>query len=146
MRKTLIALLLASALPALAMAAPGDDHRGRDCNKGPHGEHQRGGGKMFDGLNLTPEQREQVGKLMRERKDDPREITRKYLDKLPAADKAAMKKELDTARLDHDKAFNAILTPEQQKVFAEQKQKMEKRRAEREEFEAWKAQRDQKAQ
>ncbi|MBD9484654.1 Spy/CpxP family protein refolding chaperone [Pseudomonas sp. PDM14] len=145
MRKTLIALLLASALPTLAMAAPGDDHRGRDCNKGPHGEHPRGG-KMFDGLNLTPEQREKVGKLMREHKDDPREITRKYLDKLPEAEKAAMKKELETARLEHDKAFNAILTPEQQKVFAEHKQNMEKRRAEREEFEAWKAQRDQKAQ
>lgn len=147
MRKTLTALILASALPTLALAAPFDGPRGPACDKGPHGEHRGDTGQnLFKSLKLTPEQREQVTKLMRERKDSPRTITKKYLDKLPEADKAALKKELETARTNHENAFKAILTPEQLKQFEQQKKDREQRRAEREEFEAWKAQRDKKAQ
>ncbi|MBC9250034.1 LTXXQ domain protein [Pseudomonas alcaligenes] len=148
MRKTLTALLLAAALPTLAMASPAEGPRGPapDCGMAAHGEHRGPGMDMFKDLNLTPEQREQFAKLMHERKDNPREITRKYLDKLPEADKQAMKKELETARQEHDKAIRAILTPEQQKLFDQHKQEREKQRAEREEFEAWKAERDSKKQ
>ncbi|WP_043310861.1 Spy/CpxP family protein refolding chaperone [Pseudomonas sp. ML96] len=142
MRKTLTALLLAASLPTIALAMP----EGAPCNKPMHGEHRGQGARMFKDLDLSAEQREQVGKLMRERKDDPREITQKYLDKLPQADRDALKKELETARLEHDKAFRAILTPEQQKTFDARKADMEKRRAERAEFEAWKAEKDKQAQ
>ncbi|MDD0843098.1 Spy/CpxP family protein refolding chaperone [Pseudomonas sp. Gutcm_11s] len=142
MRKTLTALLLAASLPTIALAMP----EGSPCNKPMHGEHRGHGGRMLKDLDLSAEQREQVGKLMRERKDDPREITQKYLDKLPQADRDALKKELETARLEHDKAFRAILTPEQQKTFDARKADMEKRRAERAEFEAWKAEKDKQAQ
>ena len=83
---------------------------------------------------------------MRERKDDPREITQKYLGKLPQAEQDALKKELETARLEHDKAIRGILTAEQQKTFDSRKAEMEKRRAERAEFEAWKAAKDKQAQ
>jgi periplasmic protein CpxP/Spy len=142
MRKTLTALLLAASLPTLALAMPED----APCNKPMHGEHRGHGMRMFKDLDLSAEQREQLGKLMHERKGDPREITQKYLDKLPQADQDALKKELETARLEHDKAFRAILTPEQQKTFDARKAEMEKHRAERAEFEAWKAEKDKQAQ
>lgn len=148
MRKTLIALLLAASLPTLALASPTQGPRdpAHDCGMAAPGEHHGHGKGLFKDLNLSPEQREQLGKLMHERKDNPREITRKYLDKLPQADQQALKKELETARLEHDKAVRAILTPEQQKAFDQHKQEMEKRRAERAEFETWKAERDSKKQ
>ncbi|WP_447592331.1 Spy/CpxP family protein refolding chaperone [Aquipseudomonas campi] len=147
MRKTLTALILASALPTLALAAPFDGPRSPACDKGSYGEHRGAPGQgLFKSLKLTPEQREQVAKLMRDRKDSPHTITQKYLDKLSDADKAALKKELETARVNHENAFKAILTPEQLKQFEQQKKDREQRRADREEFEAWKAQRDKKAQ
>lgn len=140
MRKTLIALLLAATLPAVALAMPDDGpHEQGPCHPSMHGEQRSHGMRMFKDLELSAEQREQMGKLMRERKDNPRDITQKYLDKLPAADQQAMQKEIETARLEHDKAIRAILTPEQQKTFDAHKAEMDKRRAEREEFEAWKA-------
>lgn len=142
MRKTLTALILAASLPTLALAMPQDGPA--PCHKSMHGEH-RGGGPL-KGLDLSAEQREQLGKLMRERNDDPREITQKYLGKLPQAEQDALKKELETARLEHDKAIRGILTAEQQKTFDSRKAEMEKRRAERAEFEAWKAEKDKQAQ
>lgn len=141
MRKTLTALLLAASLPTLALAMP--EGGPAPCHKPMHGEH-RGGG-MLKGLDLSAEQREEMGKLMRERKDDPREITQKYLSKLPQAEQDALKKELEAARLEHDKAIRGILTPEQQKTFDSHKAEMEKRRAERAEFEAWKAEKNKQA-
>lgn len=142
MRKTLTTLILAASLPTLALATPQDGPA--PCHKSMHGEH-RGGGPLKD-LDLSAEQREQLGKLMRERKDDPREITQKYLAKLPQAEQDALKQELETARLEHDKAIRGILTAEQQKTFDSHKAEMDKRRAERAEFEAWKAEKDQQAQ
>lgn len=143
MRKTLTALLLAASIPGLALAMPPKG----DCE--PHamrGEHRAPGARMFKDLDLSREQHEQIGKLMHEHRDDPREITQKYLDKLPQADKEAMRKELEQSRTDQDKAIRAVLTPEQQKTFDAHKADMEKRRAERAEFEAWKAEKDKKAQ
>lgn len=142
MRKTLTALILAASLPTLALATPQDGPA--PCHKSMHGDH-RGGG-LFKDLDLSAEQREKMGKLMRERKDDPREITQKYLAKLPQAEQDALKQELETARLEHDKAIRGILTAEQQKTFDSHKAEMDKRRAERAEFEAWKAEKDQQAQ
>ena len=75
-----------------------------------------------------------------------REINQRYLDKLPAADKDAMKKELEASREKQQKAIREVLTPEQQKQFEEMQKDMEKRRAERAEFETWKAERAKKAQ
>ncbi|HSX72189.1 MAG TPA: Spy/CpxP family protein refolding chaperone [Pseudomonas sp.] len=142
MRKTLTALFLAASLPTLAVAMP----ESAPCHKPMHGEHRGHGMRMFKELDLSAEQREQVGKLMHERRNDPREITQKYLQKLPKADQDALKKELETARLEHDKAFRAILTPEQQKTLDARKAEMQKRRAERAEFEAWKAEKAKQAQ
>ena len=147
MRKTLTALLLAASLPTIALAMPeGAAGEPGHCNKTMHGEHRGHGMRMLKDLDLNAEQREQLGKLMHERRNDPREITQKYLDKLPQADRDALKKELETARLEHDKAFRAILTPEQQKTFDSRKAEMDKRHAERAEFEAWKAEKDKQAQ
>ncbi|MNN36848.1 hypothetical protein D3C81_1507600 [compost metagenome] len=73
------------------------------------------------------------------------EITQRYLDKLPAADQAAMQKELQDNRDKADKIIRDALTPEQQKRFDEMQKEREARRAERAEFEAWKAERDKKA-
>ncbi|SDA59747.1 protein refolding chaperone Spy/CpxP family [Pseudomonas sp. NFPP33] len=135
MRKTLTALLLAATLPTLAFAMPMQDG-------GPR-HHDRGQG-MFKELNLSKEQRQEFRKLMGEQMKTHRDITKRYLDKLPEAEKQAMKKELDKARADQHKALRDLLNPEQQKAFDEHQKKMEARRAEMAEFKAWKAEKDSK--
>lgn len=147
MRKTLIALMFATALPTVAMAAmpaPGGADNG--WQGGMHEQHGPHQGGPFRELNLSPEQRQQIGKLMGEQMHGRQEITERYLKKLPAADQKAMQDELKAA---HDKTHSdirALLKPEQQKQFDEIMKKQEQRRADRAEFEAWKAQKAQKAQ
>lgn len=135
MRKTLTALLLAATLPTLAFSMPMQDGAPR--------HHDRGHG-MFKELNLSKEQRQEFRKLMGEQMKTHRDITKRYLDKLPEAEKQAMKKELDKARADQHKALRDLLNPEQQKAFDEHQKKMEARRAEMAEFKAWKAEKDSK--
>lgn len=148
MRKTLSALLLAATLPALAIAAPGSDDMGPRHMRGDgyHGGHMYQGGHMMKGMDLTAEQRQQIRSQMREQVKSQHEITQRYLDKLPAADKAAMQKELQDNRDKAAKIIRDALTPEQQKRYDEMQKEREARRAERAEFEAWKAERDKKAQ
>lgn len=133
MRKTLTALLLAATLPTLAFAMPMHDG-------GPR--HHDRGHSMFKELNLSKEQRQEFRKLMGEQMKTHRDITKRYLDKLPEAEKQAMKKELDKARADQHKALRDLLNPEQQKAFDEHQKKMQARRAEMAEFKAWKAEKD----
>ena len=57
-----------------------------------------------------------------------------------------MQKELQDNRDKADKIIRDALTPEQQKRYDEMQKEREARRAERAEFEAWKAERDKKAQ
>lgn len=135
MRKTLTALLLAATLPTLAFAMPMHDG-------GPR--HHDRGHSMFKELNLSKEQRQEFRKLMGEQMKTHRDITKRYLDKLPEAEKQAMKKELDKARADQHKTLRDLLNPEQQKAFDEHQKKMEARRAEMAEFKAWKAEKDSK--
>ncbi|OLU17323.1 MULTISPECIES: Spy/CpxP family protein refolding chaperone [unclassified Pseudomonas] len=130
MRKTMTALLLAMTLPTLAMAAPGDDHRPGGPGPGP---------RMFHELDLSKEQQRQVHKLMGEQRKNDRELTQRYLDKLPEADKKALESERKASRDKQQSAIRAVLTPEQQKTFDEQVAKMKERKADREAFEAWKA-------
>lgn len=133
MRKTLTALLLAATLPTLAFAMPDGGPRHQDRHHG-----------MFKELNLSKEQRQEFRKLMGEQMKAHRDITKRYLDKLPEAEKQAMKKELEQARADQHKALRDLLNPEQQKAFDEHQKKMEARRAEMAEFKAWKAEKDSK--
>lgn len=137
MRKTLTALCLALSLPTLALAMPEGGHHGPEMGM------RDGGGHLFRELDLSKEQRQQIGKLMREEMKNRHAITQRYLDKLPEAQRQAMDKELSEAREQQHKAIRALLEPEQQKAFDEKVKELEARRAEREEFEAWKAQRDQ---
>jgi len=96
MRKTLIALMFATALPTVAMAMPeGPGPMGGPESRmmgGPgHGEHgPRGKGGPFSQLDLSKEQREQIRKLMGDQWHARKDLTQKYLDKLPAADQKAM--------------------------------------------------------
>ena len=133
MRKTLTALLLAATLPTLAFAMPMQDGGPRHYDR-DHG--------MFKELNLSKEQRQAFRTLMGEQMKTHRDITKRYLDKLPEAEKQAMKKELEQARADQHKALRDLLNPEQQKAFDEHQKKMEARRAEMAEFKAWKAEKD----
>ena len=133
MRKTLTALLLAATLPTLAFAMPDGGPRHQDRHHG-----------MFKELNLSKEQRQEFRKLMGEQMKAHRDITKRYLDKLPEAEKQAMKKELEQARADQHMALRDLLNPEQQKAFDEHQKKMEARRAEMAEFKAWKAEKDSK--
>lgn len=157
MRKTLTALMFAATLPTLAMAAlppagpdgappPAPFEHGPMMDRGPMLERGHPGPDMFRGLDLKPEQRMQIGKLMREQMHQRREITQSFLNKLPAADQKAMQ---DQIKANEDKgrdAVRAVLTPDQQKQFDEMKKRQDARRAEWAEFQAWKAQKDKKAQ
>ena len=140
MRKTIAALLFAAALPTVAMAMPEGGPRGEPGFGGPGGPH------LFKELDLTREQRQKVGKLMGESMKARQDITRKYLDKLPEAERKAMEAEIKASEDKNRANIRALLTPEQQKDFDAEVKKMDERRAERAEFEAWKAQRAQKAQ
>ncbi|TDV63284.1 Spy/CpxP family protein refolding chaperone [Pseudomonas sp. LP_7_YM] len=147
MRKTLMALMFAAALPTVAMAmpaqggplagpgGPGFDSPGMHHRKGP-----------LDTLNLTPEQRQQVGKLMGDQWRGRSEITQKYLAKLSPADQKAMQDELAAKHAKTQSDIRAVLTPDQQKAFDQIQKDEAQRRADRAEFEAWKAQKAQKAQ
>jgi Spy/CpxP family protein refolding chaperone len=150
MRKTLIALMFATALPTIAMAMPNDGpDKGPGVGPGPGGpgmmEHRRGDGP-FEKLDLTRDQRQQIGKLMGEERQHSREIADKYLQKLPAADQKALKDEMDANRTKTQSDVRAVLKPDQQKTFDDMKKKQDERRAEWAEFQAWKAQKGQKAQ
>lgn len=156
MRKTLMTLFLAATLPVLGSMAQAADNMppmddspmiagpmGGMHGDGPNDGHGRGeGGPMLRGMDLTAEQRGKLGDVMREEMQFRRDLVQRYLDKLPAAEKAAMKKEEEAARTRRDKEVEALLKPEQFKRYQEMRSEMDKRRAEREEFEAWKAARN----
>ena len=132
MRKTLTALLLALTLPTLAMAMPEDGPRHHDG----HREH---GPRMFKELDLSEQQQRDIHKLMGEQMKSRHDITKRYLEKLPAAEQKAMQDELKAADEQRQQSIRALLDPQQQKAFDEHQKKMQERRAEREAFKAWKA-------
>lgn len=138
MRKTLIALMFAAALPTVAMAMP----EGGPPHDGPH--HR--GDAPFAQLDLSRDQRQQIGKLMGDQMKNRRDITERYLAKLPAADQKAMKDELKASHDKTDSQVRALLKPEQQKKFDELQKAREARKAEWREFQAWKAEKAGKAQ
>ncbi|ROL81878.1 LTXXQ domain protein [Pseudomonas protegens] len=145
MRKTLIALMFAAALPTVAMAMP-EGHSPMGPMDGPrHSEHMRGKGP-FSQLDLSREQRQQIGKLMGEQMHDRKAVVEKYLEKLSPADQKAMKDELGAKHQKTQADIRALLKPEQQKEFDALVKKQEERRAEWAQFKAWKAQQPQKAQ
>ena len=155
MRKTLIALMFAAALPTVAMAAmpegpgPMGGPEGHMMMGGPGhgGEHgPRGKGGPLSQLDLSKEQREQIGKLMGGQWQARKDLVKKYLDKLPAADQKAMQDEIAAGKQKTQADIRAVLKPDQQKKFDEIVKQQEQRRAEWKEFQAWKAQQPQKAQ
>ena len=158
MRKTLTQLLFAASLPLLAgtvLAAPMPERDGPMGGEMPMHERMGEHGGPRDGmpgmpgmreLDLTQEQRATLHDAMRDEMQARHQLVQRYLDKLPAADRAAMKKEEEAARLKRDKAIEAVLKPEQLTQYRKMRDEMDKRRAEREEFEAWKAERAKKAQ
>ncbi|MBJ2213870.1 MULTISPECIES: LTXXQ domain protein [Pseudomonas] len=152
MRKTLIALMFATALPTVAMAMPeGPGPMGGPESHmmgGPgHGEHgPRGKGGPFSQLDLSKEQREQIRKLMGDQWHARKDLVKKYLDKLPAADQKAMQDEIAAGKQKTQTDIRAVLKPDQQKKYDEIVKKQAERRAEWKEFQAWKAQQAQKAQ
>ncbi|QLF92496.1 P pilus assembly/Cpx signaling pathway, periplasmic inhibitor/zinc-resistance associated protein [Pseudomonas sp. ABC1] len=135
MRKTLISLLFVAALPTLAMASP-EGHPARPF------EHH--GKPPLHQLDLSKEQQKEVRKLIGTQMKNRHEITQRYLDKLPEAERNAFQNELNANRENTDKAIKALLTPEQQKQFAEHQRKQQEKRAEHAEFLKWKAEREQK--
>ncbi|SOB51755.1 Spy/CpxP family protein refolding chaperone [Pseudomonas lundensis] len=143
MRKTLIALMFAAALPTVAMAMPGGEGP-----MGPRhgGEHHGRGDTPYSQLDLTREQRQQIGKLMGEQMHERKQLVDKYLEKLPAADQKALKDEIAAKHEKTQKDIRALLKPEQQKRFDEMQKQRAERKAEWKEFKDWKAQKDQKAQ
>ncbi|MGE8497789.1 MAG: LTXXQ domain protein [Pseudomonas sp.] len=136
MRKTLTAVLLALTLPTLAMAMP----EGGPRHGGDHGP------RFLKELDLSKEQHRDIRKLMGEQMKSRHDITKRYLDKLPAAEQKAMQDELKAARDKQQSAIRALLKPEQQKAFDEHQKKREAHRADRKAFEAWKADQAKKAQ
>lgn len=120
MRKTLIAVLFASALPTFAMAMPDEGHRQHDGKHAP-----------FEQLNLTQEQKLKMRELMGAQMKNRREITQRYLDKLPEAERKSMRDELKSSKENTHQQMRSLLKPEQQKQFDEMHEKMKAKRAQK---------------
>jgi len=133
MRKTLIAALFAATLPTLAMAMP---------EGGPH--HDGGRHAPFAQLDLSADQKQKMQDIMRQQMRSHREITQRYLAKLPEAERNAMRDEQMRREEQTRQQIRELLNPEQQKRFDEMHEKMQAKRAERAEYEQWKAERDKK--
>ncbi|WP_347929305.1 Spy/CpxP family protein refolding chaperone [Pseudomonas helvetica] len=146
MRKTLIALMFAAALPTIAMAAPeGPGPMGPMEGHG-YSEHMHGGKGMYRELNLSHEQREQIRKLIGEQMHARKELVEQYLQKLSPADQQAMKDQMAAGSQKTEKDIRALLKPDQQQKFDAIQKKQAERKAEWEQFQAWKAQQPQKTQ
>ncbi len=144
MRKTLIALMFAAALPTVAMAMPeGTGPMG--SMDGPRHEHMHDKG-AYSQLDLTHEQRQQIRKIMGEQMHERQQLVDKYLEKLSPADQKALKDEMAAKHQKAEAEVRSLLKPDQQKQFDEIQKKQAERRAEWAEFKAWKAQQPQKAQ
>ena len=142
MRKTLIALMFAAALPTVAMAMPGGDGPGSRHG----GEHHGRGDAPYSQLDLSREQRQQIGKLMGEQMHERKQLVEKYLAKLPAADQKALKDEIAAKQQKTQSDIRAVLKPEQQKSYDEMQKKRAERQAEMKQFKEWKAQQATKTQ
>ena len=137
MRNTLTTLLFAACLPAMTLAAPTEQTKpsiepcaGKEMPCHVHKLGHKGSkdqGPMKD-LNLTPEQHQKMRAIMAEQFKAQRDITKKYLDKLPEADKKAMKAEIEAARANGDKQIHTLLNADQQKKFDEIKAQHEEHR------------------
>ena len=97
MRKTLIALMFAAALPTVAMAMPeGTGPMGGPMDGSRHGGQMHGmhGKGPYSQLDLSREQRDQIRKIMGEQMHERKQLVDKYLEKLSPADQKAMKDEM----------------------------------------------------
>lgn len=89
MRKSLTALLLVAALPTLAFAMPDAGHGERQGKRAGH---------LFEQLDLSRDQQREIRQLMGQQMKARHEITQRYLDKLPAAERKAMQDELASSQ------------------------------------------------
>ena len=147
MRKTLIALLFAAALPTVAMAMPEGQAPMGPMDGPRHGAQMHDHGKgPYSQLDLSREQREQIRKIMGEQMHERKQLVDKYLEKLSPADQKAMKDEMAARHQKAEAEVRALLKPDQQQKFDAIQKKQAERKAEWAEFKAWKAQQPQKAQ
>ena len=123
-------------LIVLAFAMPAMDGQGpMHCMQGmEHGAKHAG-----KALNLSAEQRQALRKLKAEQFKTQHEITQRYLDKLPEAERKALAAERKAAQDKEQAGIKAQLNPEQLKAFEAQQAERDKRRAEWQEFQDWKA-------
>ena len=147
MRKTLIALLFAAALPTVAMAMPEGQGPMGPMDGPRHGAQMHDHGKgPYSQLDLSREQREQIRKIMGEQMHERKQLVDKYLEKLSPVDQKAMKDEMAARHQKAEAEVRALLKPDQQQKFDAIQKKQAERKAEWAEFKAWKAQQPQKAQ
>ncbi|WP_095080189.1 LTXXQ domain protein [Pseudomonas sp. Irchel s3h17] len=145
MRKTLIALMFAAALPTVAMAMPEGEGPMGSMDGSRHGGQMHGKGP-YSQLDLTHEQREQIRKIMGKQMLERKQLVDKYLEKLPPADQKALKDEMAARHQKTEAEIRALLKPDQQQKFDAIQKKQAERKAEWDQFKAWKAQQPQKAQ
>ncbi|CAI8869967.1 MULTISPECIES: LTXXQ domain protein [unclassified Pseudomonas] len=147
MRKTLIAVLFAAALPTVAMAMPEGQGPMGPMDSPRHGAQMHDHGKgPYSQLDLSREQREQIRKIMGEQMHERKQLVDKYLEKLSPADQKAMKDEIAARHQKAETEVRALLKPDQQQKFDAIQKKRAERKAEWAQFQAWKAQQPQKAQ
>ena len=147
MRKTLIAVLFAAALPTVAMAMPEGQGPMGPMDSPRHGAQMHDHGKgPYSQLDLSREQREQIRKIMGEQMHERKQLVDKYLEKLSPADQKAMQDEMAARHQKAETEVRALLKPDQQQKFDAIQKKRAERKAEWAQFQAWKAQQPQKAQ
>lgn len=143
MKKLIPTLLFTTSIPLLAMAEPPAPHNPPMPCKMSAPAHMQAPMKMgphASGIqNITPEQHEKIRAIMQAQHKKRQDIAKKYLDKLSDAEKKAMRDELNQSREEASKEIRALLTPEQQKTFDENKKKRDDRMKEWQEFQDWKA-------
>ncbi|AWM81602.1 hypothetical protein DKL61_15355 [Gammaproteobacteria bacterium ESL0073] len=146
MKKLIPALLFTTSIPLLVMAEPPEAHNSSapmPCGMSGPGTHMQSPMRMGPhaaGIqHMTPEQHAKMQEIMQEQHKKRQDITKKYLDKLSDSEKKAMRDELNQTREETSKAIRAILTPEQQKTFDENKKRRDERMKEWQEFQDWKA-------
>lgn len=140
MRKSLIALALAAALPTLALAGS-EGCCSQEAGHAPrHYEHFEGLKK----LDLSKEQSAAVAEIVHKQEKAKEKLTKEYLKKLSDEDKAALRKDLKALRAEREQAVLKVLTPEQQKKYEAAREKAKAYRAEWEEFQKWKADKEAK--
>src|SRR5207253_6123300 len=107
-----IALMLAATLPTVAMAMPEGSGPMGPMDGPRYSEHMHGKGP-YSQLDLSREQRHQIGKIMGQQMRERQHLIETYLEKLSPADQKALKEEMAARHQKAEAEVRSLLKPDQ---------------------------------